>query len=56
MRRSHVEARSLKYAPLQYVSDTHHERPPAPIVERNAMTRPLAILRKRAELAATRVK
>jgi hypothetical protein len=57
MRRSHVERRSLKYAPIQYVSDTHHVRPPAPIVERNAMTRPLSVLRKQhTDLAATRIK
>jgi hypothetical protein len=56
MRWSHVECRSLKYAPVQYVSDTHNERRPAPIVERNAMTRPLLVLRERMDLAATRTK
>jgi hypothetical protein len=26
MRRSHVEQRSRRYAPRQYVSDTHHDK------------------------------
>lgn len=47
MRWSHVERRSLKYAPVQYVSDTHHERRDAPVIERNKMTTTLAKLRDR---------
>jgi len=30
MRRSHVEQRSAKYAPRQYVSETHDHKPDAP--------------------------
>ena len=37
MRTSHLERRSYKYAPVQYVSDTHHERPDAPLIEHNKM-------------------